>query len=508
MVLSRARSALAGALARAATALAPSSRYAAGFQGARSGHWDGDWIFGASSINSIIRTDADLLRDKARNVRMNTSTGERLPTLISENVSGKDGILYQAAVRGPDGEPDAETNRALEAAWYRWAEDPTAVSADRRLTWQEIEQLTDESEPTDGETILRLLPGFRNAWRFAVQVIDPDQLDLKYHVEARPGRNAIMMGVEIDEWGAPVAYHLWPNHPSEVQRRGDRIRVPAEQILHNFLTKRPGQLRGVTWFAPILADLMHLAKYREAEVVAARISAAKMGFIKGGANAGTQESISAEPGIFPKLAADEEVQFFDPNHPNGNYDAFDRAIIRSVSSAWRVSYMSASGDLSQTSFASGRMGWLGEKEFYKSLQERRILRYSRPVHRAWLPMAILSGQLDVRGTLGDLLASDWKARPFAPIDELKAENADALRLAMGKTSLTDLVEREGGDLRKVLEKRKAEIELAKQLGVPLYLPVGAAIPTTDDPEPQTSDQPATARGGQTPRSAIRMERVA
>lgn len=506
-MLTRVREATAAALSRAARMMAP-ERHAAGFSAARSGAWDGDWLLGATSINNILRADAAILRDKARTVAMNTSTGKRLPTLLSENVSGKDGLIYQPEVRGPDGEPDLETNKALEEAWYRWAEDPAAVSADRRLTWQEIEQLTDECEATDGETLIRLLPGFNNAWRFALQVLDPDQLDHTYNVEAKAGRNAIIMGVEVDAWGGAVAYHLWPNHPSEAQRRGGRIRVPADQILHNFLTIRAGQLRGVTWFAPILGDLMHLAKYREAEVVAARIAAAKMGFIKGGSGQATNESVSVDPGAFVKLGADEEVQFFDPNHPNGNYDAFDRAIIRSVSSAWRVSYMSTSGDLSQTSFASGRMGWLGEKSFYRSLQERRELRYSRPVHRAWLPMAILSGNLDVRGALPDLLHADWKGRPFAPIDELKAENADAMRLALGKTSLTDLVEQEGGDLRKVLEQRKKEIEMARELGVPLYLPVGNAIPTTDDPAAAAPSSTAPSSSPTRTATTPRLERIA
>jgi lambda family phage portal protein len=273
------------------------------------------------------------------------------------------------------------------------------------------------------------------------------------------------------------------------------MRVPAEQILHNYLVTRPGQVRGIPWYAPVLADLMHLAKYREAEVIAARTAAAKMGFIKGGS--GESETIELVPGSFPKLGQDEEVQFFDPNHPNGNYDAFDRAIMRSVASAFRVSYMSLSGDLSQTSFASGQMGYMSEKNMYRTLQERRILRYSRPVHKAWLSMAIVSGQLDVRGALGDLLRCDWRARPFYPIDPLKAANTDAINLALGKTCLTDLVEADGGDLRRVLQKRADEIKLAESLGVPLYLPVGNAISVTesatDDAEDRDTDTDRTAR---------------
>lgn len=492
------RRAVALSLRKTAGAITP-TRYAAGFSAARGDNFNGDWIFGAESINSILRTDLATLRDKSRSVAMNTAAGARIKTLYSENVSGKDGILYQPAIVTESGEPDEATNRTLEDGWYRWAEDHTAVSADRRMTWQEIEQFTDEAEATDGETLLRILPGFANSWRFAVQVLDPDQLDLGYNVESQSGRNAIVMGVEVDQWGAPVAYHLWPNHPSESRglRRGDRLRVPAEQILHNYLVTRPGQVRGIPWYTPVLADLMHLAKYREAEVIAARTAAAKMGFIKGGT--GESEQVELIPGSFPKLGDGEEVQFFDPNHPNGNYDAFDRAIMRSVASAFRVSYMSLSGDLSQTSFASGQMGYMSEKNMYRTLQERRILRYSRPVHRAWLSMAIVSGQLDVRGSLGDLLRADWRARPFHPIDPLKAANTDAINLALGKTCLTDLVEADGGDLRRVLQKRQKEMQLAESLGVPLYLPVGNAIQVTDSGETDASeDQSADSRASTAP----------
>jgi lambda family phage portal protein len=469
------------------------SLQAAGYRaGSTAPQWSGDWAFGVSSINRTLQSDAVMMRDKARDLVMNNATAARIPTLFQQNVSGKDGILYQAAVMDANGEPDQATNRTLEDGWFRWAEDPRAVTADQRMTWQELEQMTDGAECTDGETLVRLLPGFKNAWRFAVQLLDPDQLDVQYNRDRAPGRNAIVMGVEVDEWGAPVAYHLWPNHPSEHRYgAGTRLRVPASQILHNFITHRPGQQRGATWFAPVIADLMHLGRYREAEVIAARLAAAKMGFIKGGSGASTDEMLEATPGVIPRLGMDEDFVAWDPNHPNGNHAQFETVILQSIASAFGVSFMSLSGNLSGTSFSSGQMGYLAEKSLYQSLQQRRILRYSRPVHHAWLPMALVSGKVDVRGNIDALSASTWRARPFQPIDALKAAKTDAINLALGKTCLTDLVEADGGDLRAVLQKRKAEIELARELGVPLFLPVGSATPVdgaaTDDERAPTSD---------------------
>ena len=46
------------------------------------------------------------------------------------------------------------------------------------------------------------------------------------------------------------------------------------------MTKRPGQSRGVTWFAPVMVSIRMLEGYQEAELVAARAGASKMGFFE------------------------------------------------------------------------------------------------------------------------------------------------------------------------------------------------------------------------------------
>ena len=86
-------------------------------------------------------------------------------------------------------------------------------------------------------------------------------------------RNEIRMGVEIDRWGRAVAFHVWSAHPSEPNGRDtDRIRVPADQMIHWFRPYRVGQTRGVPDFAPILLTIKMLSGYEEAELVASRIA--------------------------------------------------------------------------------------------------------------------------------------------------------------------------------------------------------------------------------------------
>lgn len=510
-MLSRARALLARSLQRASHTVSPRLQ-AASYRAARTDHWSGDWMTQSASVSQILRADLAMLREKSRDLVMNNATAARLPTLFSENISGKDGIQYQAAVKLPNGERDEVTNVALEESWYRWAEDPKCVTADRKLALSEVEQLLDTSECTDGETLVRFLPGFDNKYRFALQILDPDQLDINFNVDAKPsaGRNRIVMGIEVDEWGAPLFYHLWPNHPSEFTRRGERMKIPVEQIEHNFLTQRAGQLRGVPWLAAVMTDLMHLGKYREAEVIAARVSAAKMFFIqdKDGNGVGEQpegapaEFMDAAPGLGMRLRRGETVQEWNPLHPNGNYDAFDRAILRNIAGAVRVSYMSVSGDLSQTSYASGRMGWLGEKAVYQMLQERKKLRFNAPLLRAWLPMALVADQINVtRRNVEYLSPATWAAKVFPSADPMKDATTNAIDLALGKKTLTDILAEEGLDIREVFKKRKAELELARDMGIPLFLPVGAAI-ALDDQGNSTGLAPAAGTANSQPAKAV------
>ncbi len=485
-------------LASAGRVIAPRGAQAAYYKGARMDQWGGDWSVPQMSAAQILRMDLTTLVDRSRDLAMNNPTIARVPSLFAESITGKDGITYQAAVKFANENYNERANKALESSWYCWAEDPRAVTADRRTSWLEVETLLDEVEVTDGETFTRLLPNFDNPFRFAVQVLDTDQIDRRYTVEPRGSQNAIVMGVEIDVWGAPVAYHVWPNHPAEVVRRGERMRIPAEQIIHQFIPHRPGQVRGVPWCAPGIVEAVQLGEYTEAEVVAARSSAAKMGFIETDADAvavtdkdKTQSPHwDVSPGTIEQLNPGQTFKEWNPLHPNGNYEVFERAIVRRLATMLRVSHMSLSGDLSQTSFASGRLGYLAERMVYQTLQQRKIRRVHSVVHRAWLTQALLAGQIDYPSfDAASLSAAVWHPRSFPGVDVEKETNAADHKVSMGIDTLTRLAAEEGRDIEDIAKERAREIEIFKRYNVPVAL---MSVPkgTTDGTAPASVARPA------------------
>src|SRR4029453_9515454 len=126
----------------------------------------------------------------------------------------------------------------------------------------DLERVVLSGAVIDGTPLIRLMRGFKNDYRFAVQLLDLDMLDLAYN-ETLANGNEIRMSIEVDKWGRRVAAYIAEYKPGDWNRIGvpqarfsDRIRVPFEgfqtndddknvgTILAPFLRKRAGQTLG------------------------------------------------------------------------------------------------------------------------------------------------------------------------------------------------------------------------------------------------------------------------
>ena len=156
--------------------------------------------------------------------------------------------------------------------------------------------------------------------------------------------------------------------------------------------------------AAAINALKMLHGYREAELVAARVSAAKMGFITSPDGDGyTGEDLedthapimNAEPGSFEQLPAGMTVQSFDPQHPVTAFSDFHKAVLRGISSSLGVSYAALASDLESVNYSSIRQGALDERDHYRTLQQLMIDHFVMPVFEAWLAAAMTSGSVNL-----------------------------------------------------------------------------------------------------------------
>jgi len=333
-----------------------------------------------------------------------------------------------------------------------------------------------ESVARDGEVLIRKLKGWNNDWGFALQILEADYLDEALN---DPERN-ITMGVQMDQWGRPTRYHLFKSHPGSINRkaqRGEYQVFPWDEILHIYRIERPGQTRGVPWMHASMAHLHHLEKYEEAELVAARVGAAKMWFyvrpsdvfadIPGDAKDSDGTLLKdAEPGTGEQLPPGYDVRTFEPEHPNATFPDFVKSNLRGAAAGLGVSYNSLANDLESVNYSSYRAGSLEERDGWRTLQGWFVRSFCEPVFKEWLYWSMVKGaiSLPVR-KYEQFMAPTWRPRGWDWIDPEKDIEAARLAILSGFDTKTKIVAMRGEEFEDILEQRKEEAELEAEYGV-------------------------------------------
>ncbi len=452
------------------------------YQGAIYNRLTSDWLASSTSADSEIVSSIRTLRNRVRSLCRDNDYAKGAVRTICNNIVGK-GIPLQAKVKQKRGEKyDERINKEIEALWEEWGSAEFCDCAGK-LDFSDIERLAMRSLIESGEVLIRLVrKSFDDSpVPLALELIESDQLaDDQWSGTAENG-NEIRMGVEIDKWGRPVAYHLYERHPGDFQFTssvGQRlIRVPASEIIHLFICDRPGQTRGVPWFHSALTTFRHVGGYTEAELVAARAQAAVMGFITtphpdvyAPEEMAGQRVTSLEPGAIEVLNPGESFEGFAPTRPNQGFDAFIRMMLRGVAAGIGLSYEALSRDFSNTSYSSARTSLMDERDNYRVIQSWLIRRLHKRIYKKWLDLAVLSGSLKI----GDyeLNRRFYQKAKFTPrgwqwVDPQNEIAANKEGVKAGFVSITDVVAQQGLDVEDVLQEQKRILDLAKDLGLSL-----------------------------------------
>ena len=458
-----------------------------------------DFVTSHLNADSEIRPALRVLRNRCRDLARNNDYARRYVNILKTNVVGPHGIKIQVRGRDDNGNLDLQGNRLIEQAWDQWTQ-AGVCTIDQRLSWVDAQALFVESLACDGEPLIQLIRNAPNAFGFALYFLESDHLDEEYNQKLQNG-HLIKMGVELDPFRRPVAYHLYKEHPGEnVLARGagsQRMRVPAEGLLHCYFQQRPEQTRGVPLMVTALGRLKMLDGYEEAELVAARVAAAKMGFFvspDGEEYTGddTEDDYTpiteAAPGSFEQLPAGMDFKAFDPDHPTTAFPDFEKAILRGIASGLNISYVSLSNNLEGVSYSSIRQGVMEDRDHFQMLQQFMINHFVRPVFRAWLLMAMTTGAVPLPIAKYAKFADSalFVPRGFGWVDPQREIQSQVLGLENGIMTLQDIAAHQGRDVEEVFEQIERERELAKQYGIQLaFEPFGSKTPP---PSPNPEDE--------------------
>lgn len=429
-----------------------------------------------ASINDALKADLRMLRGRSRALCMDNDYASKFLNLVSTNIIGNQGILLQSQALGPDGTPDKKNRELVEDAWRAWGK-PGVCDVSGRHSWVDIQRIATEALARDGEVLVVDYNNADNAFGYAVQIIECDRLDESMNLDLDNG-NRIVMGVEQTPLGKPVAYYLLVEHPSDGARnwRGRSYeRFPAERVAHIFITRRPEQSRGYPWMTSAMRRMNMLGGYEEAEWVAARVAACKMGVITTPDGASyTGDAVDAdgnilsdaEPGEWRQLAAGQQFNTFDPTHPNNGYGDFVKSVLRGVASGMNVTYTGLANDLENVNFSSIRAGVLEEREQWRALQAFVANALCDRVYRVWLGHALLTGAIAVPPRRMAVLRDvQWVPRGWTWVDPIKDIEASIRAIELGVTTRTEVAASQGKDFDTIIAALAEEKKKMDALGL-------------------------------------------
>lgn len=329
-----------------------------------------------TSAKTEIAGQLSRLRDVHRDLVRNNPLAARAVSAIPSNVVGS-GI--ELAIVSDRKRVKNDLKRLVSQHL-----DTAAIDHDGRLTLYGIQSLIMRTVVESGEAlVIRETPPstLRLPVPLQVRVLEPDYLDDGKHGVV-PGGGHIFNGIEFDASGRRVAYWLYDYHPG-----GDinyatpsSRRVPAADVIHVYRMDRPGQVRGVPWGAPVIVTMWDMAEYKDAELMRQKIAACFAVFWTGadapnlGANIAQNEFSrggapleTVEPGMIQRLPLGADVKFASPPTVAG-YADFLRVAARDIAAGYGVPYEIVTGDMSQVSFISGRLGQL---QFQRDIEQWR-----------------------------------------------------------------------------------------------------------------------------------------
>lgn len=485
------------------------------YHGADLSRLTSDWLATGNSADAEIRGGIKRLRDRCRELERNNDYARRYFKLVSNNVLGHCGIGLQMKVKElvfKNGKwierYDTLANRIIEDSWKEWGQMANCTIG-RNRTWLDVQKLALRSVARDGAVLIRK-HYVNSKFRFALELIEIDQLDHDYNEANRDG-SVTKMGVRTAATGETLGYFILRNHPGELyQMRAEgkwREYVEAKFILHLYDPERVGQTGGVPWLVSSMTRLKNLAAYEEAEVIASRIGAAKMGFLipnetatagYAGADDGRgNKYMEVEPGSIETLPRGYDFKSFDPTHPSTAFQPFIKATLRGISAGLGVSYVSLANDLEAVNYSSIRAGLIEEREEWKTTQAWFISWFVKHVFEEWLEMAAVSGALKNSGGGPTLPASkldkwnqpEFKARRWDWVDPLADLQAAVLAVEKGFKSRRQIISEGGGDVEDTFSDIAADEELAEDFDLDFNVEATMAA-NKQQSKPDAPDDPA------------------
>jgi lambda family phage portal protein len=435
--------------------------YDAAQKNRRTSHWNTTH----TSADAEIIPALEQLRGISRGMVRNNTYAFQAIEVLTTNVIG-------AGIRASITSENAAALKKVKKYWKDWF-GTTECDFMSQLSGYGIQSLSTRSMFESGECLIvrrkfkstegTLLP-------IRLQILEPDFIDThKYKANTGVG-NYISQGIEYNDKGQRVAYWLFDEHPGNLTGFYQTSKPwPAEDIIHLYRQLRPGQERGVPAGVSAFVRLNDFDDYESAELMRQKIASCFAVFISGSPsglpetpdpNAKPREKVA--PGIIERLKPGETVMFAKPPSVAG-YGEYSRKSLQGSAAGYGVTYEALTGDFSNTTFSSGRLGGLGEVRKITELQNNTIIPKACERMFKWFLDAVYL----VEGYDPRIFSVDWTPPRREMIDIVKETKAIIDQILAGTTTFSEAARENGWAPDDLIAEIKSDQEKIKKAGITL-----------------------------------------
>ncbi len=474
-----------------------------------------------SSSDAVAWRNKDGFMADARDASRTNPYGRSATRSTVDSVIGLDFKLQyspNATILGVTPEAAFEFAQMVENMWETAAKSPFYhLDAQRKQTFSGLMRTAYSSLFTNGEVLATVeWKKAINGDRTCLHLINPERLSDPRGIQDRTGKRR--MGVDRDDQGAPIAYHIRESTPSDLMiwgppgaqfawRRVARYTGWGRQkVIHFYEHDQPDMTRGMTSFTTALLPMRLLQDYNTTELESAAIRATYAAVIEseldydnamtviGADNAkAIQENtvldftlrMMADRAQYYKgqdfkfgkskvahLMPNEKLSMVQGTQSASALKDFNSVNLYTLASALGVDYATLTKDFSSTNYSGARAALFDVWRSYEVRRSSFIDTVPVPFFACWLeeqialrktiPMLGEKSFYEVRDAITRCTFDTW-SKPR--LDPLKENQADKVLYEMGALTLHQICAQDGKDWRVVLQQRKAEKEEMLKLGL-------------------------------------------
>lgn len=456
------------------------------------------WLVGGGSAEDDVDLHGSTLRQRARDLYMGGGLARSGTATLTTNVVGwgiKPKPKIDGEALGMSDEACDEWERNTLREFQLWAEN-CMCDAERSKNFYTLQQLAFRSELMSGDSfvLFGMKENKRTPYQTTIRIIEADRVSTPNtngdSDAADTGSGRIVDGVEINQDGEVIRYHIANRHPlmgsastqlewTAVDAYGSDTGYP--NVLHITTFERPEQRRGVPFVAAQIEQIKQLDRYINSELAANVVSSMLTAFLISSEDDGkagmedavneeekvTDDSLSLElaPGAIYDLPPGKTIKEINPIRNNSAFDSFVNALETVIGASMEIPKEVLTKKY-ESNYTAARGALL---DFWRTVRVHRTAfngSFNQPIYEQWLSEAVAIGRIEAPGFFDDpairkaWCGCQWMGASMGHVDPLKEVNAAEKRIQLNiSTQEQEASEYNGNDWNANIRQRKKEMNV-------------------------------------------------